>query len=182
MKHRNRIIHALAVGVAVGACATATALATHSPASHGEPKNEWPFTRPMLTAGPRLDTAGASFLAELHAKLAGRWGTAWSTLYPFHQHVAPRSTYVSCEQHSPFPAEATGVTVEQVSRSNVVVPGLAQRIAGAAVRVRMTFKTYGPEEPISVVHVFHLVPFGGAWRWLLSQAEYDAYSSGGCLT
>jgi len=150
-------------------------------ASQGEAKNEWPFTRPTTTAADRLDTAAPSFLAEVRAKLSGRWADAWQTLYPMHQEVAPLSTYVACEQSTGFAVEPTAVFVEQVRKADVAVPGLARRIPGVALWVRATFPS-GSHDPIVVDHVFHLVPFAGSWRWLLSRAEYMAFSAGTCLS
>ncbi len=131
-------------------------------------------------ATPAISTAAPFFLAEVGAKVHGRWGAAWQTLYPFHQRVAPLGTYVKCENQTPFPAPLRAISVESVVRARVHVSGLAHRIAGVALTVRFALQSYGPRDPIVSRHIFHLVPVNGRWTWLLSASEYELYVHGGC--
>jgi len=132
------------------------------------------------STGPSLEQAGAFFRAELYAKLDGHWADAWRTLYPLHQKIAPLPVYVRCEASTPFPAPFRELVIEGVARSAVRIPGRTQLVAGVAVKVQVALDWYGPRDPVVFEHVFHLVAVEGRWTWILSQAEYAAYSNGRC--
>jgi len=132
------------------------------------------------TRWPALSTAGPFLLTDIRDKVDGRYGLAWESLFPMHQKIAPRSTYVRCEEQTPVQLPLRSVHVVHVHRASVRVPGLAQPLAGVAVTVAVTFQWYGPRDPIYLKHTFHLVPVHGRWTWLLSRERYHLYRDDGC--
>jgi hypothetical protein len=131
-------------------------------------------------AWPALRTAGPFLLDEIRMKVDGRWGVAWSSLYPLHRLVASRSAFVRCETRDPFVLPVDSMRVLRVSRTAVRVPGLARVVSGVAVTLRTTFLGPGPRDPIVFTHTFHLVPVHGRWTWLLSLQRYRLYRNGAC--
>jgi len=125
--------------------------------------------------------AAADFLrAQVKLKNEGRWDAAWQGLYPLHQRVALRSTFDYCEATSPFPAKLQSFRVLSARRSLVHVAGLRQLVPGATVTLRVDLAWYGPRDPITFTHAFHLVPARGHWTWLLSDQRYRIYERAGC--
>jgi hypothetical protein len=119
-------------------------------------------------------------LSEVQDKLDGRWGRAWSTLYPAHQRVAVRPVYIRCERATPFFAPTLVYGIWHVRQTLVRVPGLAQRVRGVAVTLRVALRWYGPRDPIVLTPTLHLVAVRGGWRWLLSDEMYRVYREGAC--
>jgi hypothetical protein len=101
-------------------------------------------------------------------------------LYPYHQRVAIRSDFVYCESTSPFPAQLRSFQVVSTRRSLVHVPGLRRLVPGATVTVRVELSWYGPRDPITFTHAFHLVPANGHWTWLLSPERFAIYAHASC--
>jgi hypothetical protein len=62
----------------------------------------------------------------------------------------------------------------------VRVPGAATSVRGVAVTVRVAVRWYGPRDPLTFTHTFHLVPVHGHWTWLLSPQRYALYRHDGC--
>jgi hypothetical protein len=129
---------------------------------------------------PSLRTAGPFLLDEMRFKADGKWGLVWRSLYPAHRLVAPRATYVRCEQATPFIARLDSARVVAVRRALVRVPGATAGVPGVAVTVRISLPWYGPRDPIVFTHTFHLVPVRGHWTWLLSPQRYSLYRHDGC--
>jgi hypothetical protein len=164
-----RVAARAAVCAAVAASARA-ATRTASPAS----------PRAALPAAPTLASARAFFFDELHAKIRGRWGESWRTLYPLHRHIARRDAYVRCERATPFPAALTSLEIVSVRREPVHVAGLSHTVPGVALDLRLGLGWYGPRDPLLVRHTFHLVPVHGRWTWLLSADRYELYLHDRC--
>jgi hypothetical protein len=133
------------------------------------------------SAWPPLRTAGPFLIETVYEKTRGHWDSAWATLYPAHQQVAPRTVYVRCERSTSFPAPLRHVRVLEARRDLVAVAGLAQRVPGVAVRVEVTLDWSGPGDPIVFRHTFHLVPHDGRWTWILSPSQYRDYADDACL-
>jgi hypothetical protein len=131
-------------------------------------------------AAPSLASARIFVISEVQAKLDGRWGHAWSTLYPAHQRIAVRPVYIRCERSTPFYARTMVFGVVRARRALVRVPGLAERVPGAAVTLRVALGWYGPRDPIVITPTLHLVALRGGWRWLLSDEMYRVYRTGAC--
>ena len=132
------------------------------------------------TRWPAMSTAGPFLLADIRDKVDGRYGLAWQSLFPMHQKIAPRSTFVRCEEQTPFQLPLKSVHVVGVHRASVRVPGLGQPLAGVAVTIAVALQWYGPRDPIYLKYTFHLVPVRGRWTWLLSTERYHLYRDDGC--
>jgi hypothetical protein len=131
-------------------------------------------------AAPSLTSARIFVISEVRAKLDGRWARAWSTLYPAHQRIAVKPVYIRCERSTPFFARTMVFGVVRARRALVRVPGLGERVPGAAVTLRVALGWYGPRDPIVITPTLHLVTADGGWRWLLSDEMYRAYRTGAC--
>jgi hypothetical protein len=129
---------------------------------------------------PSLESARVFVVSEVQDKLDGRWGRVWSTLYPAHQRVAVRPVYIRCERSTPFFAPTLVFGVLRVRETLVPVPGLARRVSGVAVTLRVALRWYGPRDPIVLTPTLHLVAVDGGWRWLLSDEMYRMYRHGAC--
>lgn len=133
-----------------------------------------------LRASPSLSSAGPFLLSELRDKLDGRWDRAWSSLTPLHQRLVPEQVYVRCERSTPFLARTVTLGVVRVRHARVSVPGMRNRLPGAAVTVRVVLSWYGPRDPIVITPTLHLVAVGGRWRWALSKQRYRLYTRREC--
>jgi hypothetical protein len=131
------------------------------------------------SAFPPLRTAGPFMLDDIRFKADAKWGLVWQSLYPAHRLVAPRRTFVRCEAASPFVPPLDSAQIIDVRRADVRVPG-GPTIEGAAVTVRISVPWYGPRDPITFTHTFHLIPVHGHWTWLLSPQRYALYRHDGC--
>ena len=167
-----------AVLVAIGFCGSVALVAARTEAVTLGARP--PAAARTSTPPPTLHSAGAFLMQEIDDKEHGRWARVWQSLYPLHQHVAPRIVFVRCETATPFPAALRSSHLVLVRRDLVRVPGLERRIAGAAVTVRVELAWYGPRDPITFDHTFHLVAMNGRWRWLLSTSRYLLYQHEGC--
>lgn len=131
-------------------------------------------------ASPTLSSARSFLLQELQDKLDGRWSKAWSSLYPAHQRVAVKAVYTRCESATPFLSRTLMFGIIGVRRAQVHVPGRAQSVPGAAVKLRVALAWYGPRDPIVLTPTLHVVAVGGRWRWLLSDESYLMYRHEAC--
>lgn len=129
---------------------------------------------------PTLSSARSFLLQELQYKLDGRWSKAWSSLYPLHQRVAVKAVYMRCESSTPFLSKTLGFGILGIRRTRVHVPGRAQSVPGAAVKLRVALAWYGPRDPIVLTPTLHVVAVGGRWRWLLSSESYSMYRHEAC--
>ena len=156
--------------------ASVFALVLASPASSAAKRPVVPSTRSQLSHS----SAENFFLQSVRDKLRGNWARAWESLYPFHQRIATRDTFVRCEARTPFPAPLESLHVVDVRAAAVRVPGLRRTVPGVAVGVEVALRWYGPRDPIVFRHTFHLIPVHGRWTWLLSPSRYRLYRSGAC--
>jgi len=138
-----------------------------------------PAGRAGADAWPPLPTAGTFLKGEIQAMVHGRYGLAWTRLYPGHRAVVPEGIYVACEKQLPFPASYRSAKVVRVRRALVSVAGSTRPVEGAAVTVLIALKWYG-RDPMRFTHTFHLVPVDGRWTWLLSPQRYRMYVASGC--
>jgi hypothetical protein len=128
-------------------------------------------------AAPRLATAAPFLLEEIRTKDRGDWAAAWHTLYPMHQRRAPLTEYVACERRTAWPTGLQFARVVSVHRAAVTVAGLRHPLPGVAITLRVGLRWFGPRDPITLTHTFHLVPVAGSWRWLLSPESYRIYGN-----
>jgi hypothetical protein len=130
---------------------------------------------------PPLGSAGPFVLAEMYAKVQGAYARAWLTLDPDEQQLVPKALYVRCERATPFTVPFAWVRLVRVRPALVHVPDVVRPVNGAAVTIRVAFAVgYGPRDPLTIVHTFHVVVVDGTWRWLLSPGRYSAYRQHRC--
>jgi hypothetical protein len=130
---------------------------------------------------PSLRSAGRFFLTVLEQKVSGEWAKAWQSLYPVHQRIAARDTFVRCETARPFPAPLESIHVVRVRAVPFRAPGALHPVPSAAVTVAVDLRWYGPRDPITFTHTFHLVAVHGRWTWLLSLDRYRLYRQDACF-
>jgi hypothetical protein len=106
--------------------------------------------------------------------------SAWDSLYPAHQEIAPRNEYVACELKTPLGWRLRSIRVVRVVDRMVHVPGTLDDVAAKAVtlRLRVFEKLIGAEESFS--HTFTAVPVGAQWSWILTPSQYERYSTDSC--
>ena len=106
--------------------------------------------------------------------------SAWESLHPAHQEIAPRDEYVACEMKTPLAWKLRSIHVVRVVDRTVHVPGTSEDVAAKAVtlRLRVLEKRIGAEQSFS--HTFTAVPVGAEWSWILTPSQYDRYRSDSC--
>ncbi len=129
-------------------------------------------------AGAARPPEAATF-AERVVRLvaANRYAEAWQRLYPAHQQLAPQPEYVRCELLSPIPGRLRSVRILHVRNERVHVPGEAEPVDGAAVKVRLVITGLAD---VVVTHTLHAVRVDGRWAWILPQSRYSQYLYGHC--
>jgi hypothetical protein len=128
-----------------------------------------------------LRSAGRFFLTVLEQKVSGDWAKAWQSLYPLHKRIAARDTFIRCETATPFPAQLESIHVVRVRAMPFRPPGALHPVPSAAVTVAVELRWYGPRDPITFRHTFHLVAVHGRWTWLLSLDRYRLYRQDACF-
>ena len=130
---------------------------------------------------PSFRSAGRFLLTVVEQKVGGDWAKAWQSLYPLHQRIAPRDTFIRCETATPFSAPLKSIHVIHVRAAPVQVAGVLRPVPGVAVMVAVKLRWYGPRDPITFTHTFHLLPVQGHWRWILSPDRYRLYRQDACF-
>ena len=122
------------------------------------------------TSGGGKQTA-ASFIREVTTQFSlGQSGRLWSTLHPADQAVVSRTRYTACQSNVGF--DLKKLQVLDTYADSVNVEGKA--IPATAVSVRAT-----SDDGVTTA-TMHAVSVNGAWRWILSPADYAAYQHGKC--
>ena len=170
------LLAGLLVGSLSGLAVVASS-ATPATATHSRPEIDGSRSRPA----PALRSAGPFFLAVLGQKIRGDWARAWQSLYPLHRRIAPRRTFIRCETATRFPARLESIHVVRVRAVPFRVAGVPHPMRSAAVTVAVELRWYGPRDPITFTHTFHLVPVHGRWTWLLSLDRYRLYKHHACV-
>jgi hypothetical protein len=104
----------------------------------------------------------------------GRHASVWDDLYPPHQRVATRARYVSCGEGEPAIDDSAAVEVLDVRDEMWQVAGEPESRESKAVTFRITVAGNG------ATSTGHLIAVDGRWRWILSPADYQAFSAGQC--
>ena len=104
----------------------------------------------------------------------GRHASVWDDLYPPHQRVATRARYVSCGEGEPAIDDSAAVEVLDVRDEMWQVAGEPESRESKAVTFRITVAGNG------ATSTGHLIAVDGQWRWILSPADYQAFSAGQC--
>jgi hypothetical protein len=159
----------LTVGIAVAFCASLFAVVGLWIAFADDPAQARPAELP------------AHFVSRTVATIArDDYVSAWDSLYPAHQEIAPRDEYVACEMKTPLAWKLRSIHVVRVVDRTVHVPGTSEDVAAKAVtlRLRVLEKRIGAEQSFS--HTFTAVPVGAEWSWILTPSQYDRYRSDSC--
>jgi hypothetical protein len=109
------------------------------------------------------------------------YSSAWATLNPEHQRVAPKREYVRCERLNPITVTLSAVRILSVNDRWFAVPGRKTPVHGKEIRVRLTLANPKTEERAQSFHVFHAVRVGSHWTWILPQSAYDVYRTDSCF-
>jgi hypothetical protein len=109
------------------------------------------------------------------------YASAWATLNPEHQRVAPEREYIKCERLNPIKVTLSAVRILSVNDRWFVMPGRDKPVHGKEIRVRLTLANPKTEERAQSFHVFHAVREGSRWTWILPQSAYDLYRTDSCV-
>ncbi len=134
-----------------------------APASAAEQQHPVPFLRGVVTA------------------LVGNdYATAWETLHPAHQAVAPEAEYVACESLSPVGGRLKSLVALRSRHKLLTVAGLPGRVPGVVVTFRL--RLVDPASGASVAFALNAatVEVDGRWVWMLPRARYELYENGSC--
>jgi hypothetical protein len=96
------------------------ALFTAAPASAAEQQRPVPFLKGVVSA-----------------LLANDYATAWQSLHPAHQAVAPEDKYVACEMLSPIAGRLKSLVAIRARRKVVGIAGVEQKAAAIVVTFRV---------------------------------------------
>ena len=113
--------------------------------------------------------------------VANDYETAWATLNPEHQRVAPKAEYLKCERLNPITVTLSAVRILAINDRWFAMPGRDKPVHGKEIRVRLTLANPKTEERAQSFHVFHAVRVGSRWTWILPQSAYDVYRTNSCF-
>ena len=115
----------------------------------------------------------ADFVREVTTQFSrGQSGRLWDTLHPADQAVVSRARYTECQSNSGFDLKKFKVLETYVETIDVA----GKATPSTAVSVQTT-----SDDGVTTV-TMHAVSLNGSWRWILSPADYRAYSQGKCLS
>ena len=137
-----------------------------------------------LPSGGRSSTPAddpGSFVSRIVALvLEDDYASAWSSLYPAHQRVAPRREYVDCELRTPVGWSLRSIDVLRVADRMLRIPGETQRVAAKAVTLRIRIGNASIRTDDAFRHTFNAVPVGSHWAWILTPSRYELYRTDAC--
>lgn len=115
--------------------------------------------------------SAADFIHQVTVQFSrGQAGLLWDSLHPADQAVVGRARYTACQSNVGF--ELRRFKVLQTYADTVDVAG--KSTPSTAVSVQVT-----SDDGITTA-TMHSVSVDGRWRWILSPADYRAYSQGRC--
>ena len=114
--------------------------------------------------------AQVRFLDELYN---GQLDSAYETLHPAYQRLAPRKRFIACTRTAAL-GGLDSIEIVDVYDDPVDIPG-SGRVPAKAVRVRLT-----SSDGEATTFVNHEVKVGSRWRWVLNAAGARAYRAGRC--
>jgi hypothetical protein len=138
-------------------------LVVAAPASASPPQHPVPFLKGVVTA-----------------LVANDYATAWLSLHPAHQAVAPEAEYVACEALSPIGGRLRSLVATKTQHKLVTVAGLEQPVPGVVVTFRL--RLVDPSTGASVTFALNTatVKVGGRWVWMLPRTRYQLYQNDAC--
>jgi hypothetical protein len=168
-----RVVPAVAcVTVAVAVFASTLAVAAIGPASRGR--------GPGSSAVPAARDPVAFLRTVVRQIAANDYATAWRTLHPAQQRVAPLAEYVGCEQESPIPGRLTSMRVLRVAQERLRIPGTAAATPVKAVTLRLRIEDRALKASVVIVHTVHAVRVAHRWAWTFPPARYRLYRDDAC--
>jgi hypothetical protein len=130
-------------------------------------------------SGPRDDPA--EFVSRIVGSIvADDYATAWGSLYPAHQLIAPRREYVSCELRTPVGWTLRSIDVLRITDRQLRIPGEPQRVAAKAVTLRVGIENDALQTKDTFEHTFNAVAAGSRWTWILTPSRYRLYRNDAC--
>ena len=115
--------------------------------------------------------SAADFVRQVTTQFSrGQAGPLWDTLHPADQAVVSRARYMACESNEGF--NLLKLKVLQTYTDTIDVAG--KPTASTAVSIRAS------SDDGNTTATMHAVKVNGAWRWILSPAQYAAYAKGNC--
>lgn len=128
----------------------------------------------FLTAcggGSGGQSASSFAVQELNQAAKGQNGKRWDDLHPTLQQVVSKDKYIQCQQDASVPISDVKATDEYAEPTDA--PGVGPVDTTA---VTLEYKVGDTKDHITV----HVLKVDGAWKWLLDQDSYDAFSAGKC--
>ena len=164
---QRTIIVGSILGFVTAAAVTVIALSAALPASGARAPQEDP----------------ARFLTRIIGLVVtDNYASAWPTLHPAHQDVAPRDEYVSCEQLSPVGWKLRSAAVVRVAKRLGAVPGATEPVPVTAVTLRLRIENTRLKTEGVFTHTFTAVVVGSRWTWILTPTRYKLYRDDVCGT
>ena len=123
----------------------------------------------------------ADFIKRIVRQLVSNdYEHAWLSLHPAQQRLVPQEDYVRCELQTPIAARLVWIKAVRVASQRFAVDGVAGRVAGKAVTLRIKLADDSSGAEAIVTHTAHAVAVGGRWRWILPAGRISLYSSTAC--
>jgi hypothetical protein len=163
---KNRVLVGSVAAFVVAAAASALILASALPASGH-------------AGSPRGDPA-AFVIHVVDLVVSDDYASAWPSLYPPHQDVAPRDEYVSCELRTPVGWRLRAARVLRVVERVRRIPGEDEPKAVTLVKLRLRIANVGLHAEGGFTHTFTAVADGDRWTWILTPARYRLYRDDAC--
>ena len=133
------------------------------------------------TASAAPKRGAADFIKRIVRQLVSNdYEHAWLSLHPAQQRLVPQEDYVRCELQTPIAARLVWIKAVRVASQRFAVDGVAGRVAGKAVTLRIKLADDSSGAEAIVTHTAHAVPVGGRWRWILPAGRISLYSSTAC--
>lgn len=116
-------------------------------------------------------SSAAAFVRQVTTQFArGQSGRLWDSLHPADQAVVSRARYMACQSSEGF--EIQKFKTLETYADTIDVAGRATRSTAVSVQVNS-------DDGVTTA-TMHAVKVAGAWRWVLSAADFAAYKSGRC--
>jgi hypothetical protein len=132
-------------------------------------------------ASAARNSGAAAFMKTVVRQIVSNdYEHAWLSLHPAQQQLVPQEAYVRCELKSPIAGRLVWIKIIRVANARFAVGGLAGRVAGKAVTLRIKLVDDGTGASVVVAHTAHAVTVAGRWRWILPAERIGLYSSSAC--
>jgi hypothetical protein len=161
-----RVIAGSVIGFLAAAAASALLLIVALPAS-GED-------------GPPRGNPATFVIHVVDLVVSDDYASAWPSLYPPHQKVAPRDEYVSCELRTPVGWKLRAAKILKVAERVRRLPGETKPRQVTSVTLRLVIENRALRTMGGFTHTFTAVAHGNRWTWVLTPARYRLYRDDAC--